>query len=79
LKQYVYKSDIAAAKEIFAKEGLRGLYRGYWTTFNSFAPFSACYFTCYEFLKGFYVHNDPQSQINKAKDGSHIHTNISFW
>lgn len=54
-----YTSSFDALQRIVANEGLRGLYKGYWSTLGSFGPFSAVYFVFYEYfttlLRGWFV------------------------
>lgn len=45
-----YRNSWDALRTIWSREGLRGLYKGYWSTLASFGPFSAIYFVCYEFF-----------------------------
>lgn len=45
-----YTSSLDALQRILANEGVRGLYKGYWSTLGSFGPFSAAYFVFYEYL-----------------------------
>ena len=46
-----YRSTTDALRQIMAREGLAGVYRGYGATIASFGPFSALYFAFYERLK----------------------------
>jgi len=46
-----YRNTLDAVRQITAREGLRGVYRGYWATVASFGPFSALYFALYEQMK----------------------------
>ncbi|KAH9601757.1 Mitochondrial substrate/solute carrier [Trypanosoma melophagium] len=46
-----YRGSYDALRTIAKYEGLRGLYKGYWSTLASFGPYSAVYFVFYEFLK----------------------------
>ena len=43
-----YQSSWDAVKSVAHREGLRGLYKGYFVTLSSFGPFSAIYFAAYE-------------------------------
>lgn len=43
-----YSSSLDALRTIARREGVGGLYKGYWSTLGSFGPFSAVYFACYE-------------------------------
>ena len=43
-----YASSWDGVKCVFEREGLRGLYRGYFVTLGSFGPYSAIYFAAYE-------------------------------
>lgn len=47
-----YRNTADAVRQIMAREGVRGIYRGYGATIASFGPFSALYFVFYEKLKG---------------------------
>ncbi|KJE95644.1 hypothetical protein CAOG_009942 [Capsaspora owczarzaki ATCC 30864] len=46
-----YKSSTHAFKTIVAQEGIRGMYRGYFTTLTVFIPHSAIFFVTFEQLK----------------------------
>jgi hypothetical protein len=46
-----YRGALDAFRTILAREGVRGLYRGYGATLASFGPFSGLYFALYEQLK----------------------------
>ncbi|KPA86483.1 putative mitochondrial mitochondrial carrier protein (MCP3) [Leptomonas pyrrhocoris] len=45
-----YTGSVDALRRILTNEGLRGLYKGYWSTLSSFGPFSAVYFVFYEYF-----------------------------
>jgi hypothetical protein len=45
-----YASSVDALRRIMTNEGVRGLYKGYWSTLGSFGPFSAVYFVFYEYF-----------------------------
>lgn len=68
LKQYKYKNDYDALKQIINKEGLRGIYKAYFATLGSFGPMSAFYFSFYELAKGRFIHNDSNAYLNSVKD-----------
>jgi Mitochondrial carrier protein len=55
IKQYKYKNSIDAFNQIYKLEGVRGLYKAYGATLASFGPFSAIYFTLYEYFKEYKV------------------------
>ena len=46
-----YSGSLDACRTILRKEGLAGIYKGYWATLASFGPFSALYFLFYEQFK----------------------------
>ena len=48
-----YKGSWDAVQSIAKREGLAGIYKGYWATLASFGPFSALYFMFYERFKDF--------------------------
>eukprot|EP01063_Lacrimia_lanifica_P011988 TRINITY_DN18636_c0_g1_i1.p1 TRINITY_DN18636_c0_g1~~TRINITY_DN18636_c0_g1_i1.p1 ORF type:complete len:317 (+),score=76.46 TRINITY_DN18636_c0_g1_i1:73-1023(+) len=48
-----YKNSLDAVGTVSRMEGLRGLYRGYFSTLGSFGPCSAFYFVFYEQMKSF--------------------------
>lgn len=50
-KSAIYKDSRNALRVIYQREGLIGLYRGYFITLSVFAPFSMIYFVVYEKLK----------------------------
>jgi hypothetical protein len=51
-----YKSGLQGAIRIWqSKDGIQGLYKGYFATLASFGPFSALYFMFYEQLRSFTV------------------------
>lgn len=70
MKDYAYRSDVDAFRQIMKSEGLRGIYRAYGATVASFGPFSAFYFMFYEYFKGIFVSNDPASYLLRTKDGA---------
>ena len=72
LKVYEYTSDFNAFRQIINTEGVRGMYRAYWATVASFGPFSALYFTFYEYFKGFFMKNDPLSYLRRTEKGAKI-------
>lgn len=78
LKLYEYTSDLGAIRSILNTEGVRGLYRAYGATVASFGPFSALYFTFYEYLKGFFISNDAQSYLKRTESGASMKQDISF-
>ena len=45
---YQYKGSWDALRTIFAQEGYRGWYKGYFATLFSYGPFSAVYFGIFE-------------------------------
>jgi hypothetical protein len=49
--RHPYRSTFEAIEVCRRHEGLRGLYRGYFTTLGSFGPFSAIYFCIFEALQ----------------------------
>ena len=46
-----YSGSLDACRTIVRREGLAGIYKGYWATLASFGPFSALYFLFYEQFK----------------------------
>jgi solute carrier family 25 S-adenosylmethionine transporter 26 len=44
------KSTVAAVRRLLAEDGVRGFYRGYWTSLATYGPFVALYFASYEWL-----------------------------
>lgn len=48
-----YQNSRHALESIICLEGIKGLYRGYFSTLGSFGPFSGVYFVTYEYLCGF--------------------------
>lgn len=65
-----YTSSLDALHRILTNEGLRGLYKGYWSTLGSFGPFSAVYFVFYEYftnvLKMWYMSSTFVRPLSKA-------------
>eukprot|EP01039_Chlorochromonas_danica_P004665 gene4665-5111_t len=48
---YRYRGSADALRTILQREGLRGLYKGYWATLFSYGPFSSIYFWLFEEMK----------------------------
>lgn len=48
-----YRSSGDALYRIMCNEGMRGLYKGYYSTVVSYGPFSAIYFASYEHIKAY--------------------------
>ena len=44
-------TTLATCRDVLAESGVRGFFRGFFATCVTFAPFSAVYFLCYEFVK----------------------------
>lgn len=53
-----YKGSLDAFRMILRREGLRGIYKGYWATLLSYGPFSALYFLLFEEVSALLPHND---------------------
>lgn len=48
---YLYKGPMHACREIFRTHGIRGLYRGWWTTALREVPAFGMYFATYDYVK----------------------------
>lgn len=78
LKAYEYTSDLNALRQILKTEGIHGIYRAYGATVASFGPFSALYFSFYEYFKGFFIKNDALSYLERAEKSAPLKQDISF-
>ncbi|KAH8604169.1 putative Mitochondrial carrier protein [Trypanosoma vivax] len=61
-----YTGSWNALLTILRYEGVRGLYKGYWSTLASFGPFSAVYFACYEAAYGVFTTSAEMSASSSA-------------
>lgn len=77
-----YQNSRHALETILRLEGVKGLYRGYFSTLGSFGPFSGVYFVTYEYFSHFLSHtwsssvstsNASRNSFSSVggKDGAH--------
>jgi len=75
-----YRGPVHGLKTIFAEEGARGIYKGYYATMLSFGPFSAFYLSFYEQFKSLaqHLYFPPPATLNAATESS-TRLELPFW